>query len=88
MECHPLKAVSRFTLHTIAGAAMFVVVGATAAALNYGAILIARTGVSSYIVLAIQGLEFFLFSADFICPVVLIVRETWTFVREVLAPEE
>ncbi len=73
---HPLKAAYRFTLHTVAGAAMFAVVGGAAVALNYCAILIANTGVSPYIVLATQSLEFFLFLADVIC-VVFFIRVCW-----------
>lgn len=66
---------------------MFAVVGAAAVALNYCAILIAKAGVSPYIVLATQSLEFFLFLADAICLVFFITRETWTFIRQVLGKQ-
>ena len=64
---HPLPIVGRFVLHTVVGDVMFGVVGGATVLLNYCADLSAATSVSRYIVAAIQGLEFFLFAADFIC---------------------
>ena len=34
--------------------------------------------------MAIQGLGFFIFSIDFLCLVVFILKEAWTFVRELM----
>ena len=52
--------------------------------LNWGTDLLSTTTVSRYIIYAVQGLEFFLFAADFICLVVFVIKETWIFLREIL----
>lgn len=61
--------------------------GAAAVALNVCAGWIAQAGVSVYIVYAIQGLEILLFSADFLCIVAFVIKETLTFLRDIIAPE-
>jgi hypothetical protein len=66
----------RFALHTLVGVVMFAVVGGAAVFLNYFTNLIEQLGISPYIVVAIQGLEFFLFAVDFLCLVIFIVKET------------
>jgi hypothetical protein len=74
----------RFALHTLVGVVMFAVVGGAAVFLNYFTNLIEQLGISPYIVVAIQGLEFFLFAVDFLCLVIFIVKETWVFCREII----
>ena len=53
--------------------------------LNYFTNLIERLGVSPYLIMAIQGLEFFLFTADFLCLVLFVSKETWTFCRDIVS---
>ena len=74
-----------FAIHTIVGVFIFVILGSAAVMLHYIAEFIAASGVSPYIVLAVQALEFFLFAIDFMCMVVFVVREAWIFLREIVA---
>ena len=52
--------------------------------LNYFTKLIELVGVSPYIIMAIQGLEFFLFAVDFLCLVIFISKEVWIICREIM----
>ena len=52
--------------------------------LNFLTNLIEQVGVSPYIIMAIQGLEFFLFAVDFLCLVVFVGKEAWIFCREII----
>jgi len=81
---HPVALVYRFVLHTLAGVFLFSLVGGVAVLLNYGTVLIEQSGVSPYAMLAVRGLEGFLFVVDFLCIVVFVGTETWTFIRDVL----
>jgi hypothetical protein len=83
-----LALVGRFVLHTIVGVLLFALVGAAAVALNYCAGWIAQADVSKYIVYAIQGLEIFLFSADFLCIIAFVIKETLIFLRDIIVPRE
>jgi hypothetical protein len=69
---HPVALVYRFVLHTLAGVFLFSLVGGVAVLLNYGTVLIERSGVSPYATLAVRGLEGFLFVVDFLCIVVFV----------------
>lgn len=84
VQSHPLSVVGRFAVHTIVGVTMFALVGAATVLLSRGADLIAASGISPYVVLAVRGLEFFLFAADVVCAVALVSMETWTFLREIV----
>lgn len=68
----------------LTGLFLFSLVGGVAVLLNYGTVLIERFGVSAYAMLAIRGLETFLFVVDFLCIVVFVGAETWTVMRDVL----
>ena len=81
---HPLTLVYRFVLHTVAGVFLFSVIGGVAVLLNYATLQIERAGVSPNVMLAIRGLEAFLFIIDFLCIVVFVSAETWEFLRDVL----
>jgi hypothetical protein len=81
---HPVVLVYRFVLHTLAGVFLFSLIGGVAVLLNYGTVLIERLGISWYAMLAVRGLETFLFVVDFLCIVVFVGAETWTFLRDVL----
>ena len=83
---HPLKLAARFVLHTVVGALLFSMVGGVAVLLNYAVNLIQGSGVSPYMILAVQALEFFLFAVDFICLVVFVIKEAWILVREIVHP--
>jgi hypothetical protein len=74
----------RFAFHTIVGIVLFCLVGGAAVSLNYLTNLIERVGVSADIVLAIRGLELFLFAVDFLCLVVFVSKEAWDFCREIM----
>lgn len=76
----------RFAFHTIVGIVLFSLVGGAAVLLNYFTNLIEHVGVSPYVIMAIQGLEFFLFAVDFLCLVVFVSEETWIFCREIVRP--
>lgn len=75
-------------MHTTVGVVMFGVIGGATVLLNDAARLIAGTGISPYIVLGVQGLEFFLFAADLVCVVAFVSMETWTFLRDIVRPDE
>ena len=77
-----IKHVLRFVLHTIVGILLFAVVGAGAMVLSYLTGVLENAVLPSYIVYGVQGLEFFLFSADFICLAAFITKESIIFVRE------
>lgn len=70
--------------HTVVGVFLFSIVGGAAVFLHYLTSIIKKWGVDDYIIMAIQGLGFFIFSIDFLCLVVFILKEAWTFVRELM----
>jgi hypothetical protein len=82
---HPVVLAYHFVAHTVVGVVLFSIVGGVAVLLNQGTILIEGTGVSPYIVLAIRGLEFFLFAADLVCTVVFVAVETLILLRDVVS---
>jgi hypothetical protein len=43
--------------------------------------------ISPYILYGVQGMEFFLFAADFVCLVAFVVKETLIFLRDICRPE-
>lgn len=52
--------------------------------LNYFTNLIEQVGVSPHIIMAVQGLGFFLFAVDFLCLVVFVGKEAWDFCRDIM----
>jgi hypothetical protein len=81
---HPVALVYRFVLHTLAGVFLFSLVGGVVVLLSQGTVLIERFGAPAYAMLAVRGLESFLFAIDLLCIVVFITAEAWTFLRDVM----
>jgi hypothetical protein len=75
-------------LHTLVGVFLFSLVGGAAMIVNYFTVYIERSGVSPYILCGVQGLEFFLFAADFICMIVFIVKEVLIFIGDTVGRRE
>jgi len=82
-----IRLVLKFVVHTVVGILLFSVAGTTAVCLNYLTGLIEETHVSPYILSGVQGLEFLLFAADFICLLVFLIRETIMFLVDVWRSE-
>ena len=82
---HRLALVYRFVLHTLAGAFLFSLIGGATALLNWGTLRLEHSGISPLVLLALRGLEAFLFSVDCLCLLVFVTAETWTFLRDVVA---
>ncbi len=78
---HDLKLIIGFAAHTVIAVLLFGLIGGAAALLDYYTKLLAGLGVSHYVTLATQGLEYFLFAIDAICFVVYVLRETWLLLR-------
>jgi hypothetical protein len=83
-DMNPVALVYRFVLHTLAGVFLFSIVGGVVVLLSQGTILIERYGAPAYAMLAVRGLESFLFAIDFLCIMVFVTAETWTFLRDVI----
>jgi hypothetical protein len=81
---HDLKLVAAFAFHTIIAVALFALIGAAAALLDYYTKGLIKLGMSPLIIESIKATEYFLFAVDLLCFVVYVSRETWLLLRSML----
>ena len=83
-SAHDLTTVAKFALHTAAGVALFVLIGATAAGLAYFTDLLTQLKISPLIINGMHAAEYFLFAADMLCFVVYVSREAFVLITSML----
>lgn len=77
----------RFALHSVCGVCLFALVSLVALFFNWFGQWISAFGVNDFILVAIRGLEFFIFGLDLMLFVVFMLSEALQLGRAMATPE-